>query len=97
MSKTSPQRLFFNIQIDRLVIGFSALVACLCALVFDEARGRVFHRHLLDAARADAGIESATLAAYTPTGRLDTASRRVAIEGYAAATAQAREKEWETT
>ncbi|MBZ5560663.1 MAG: ABC transporter permease, partial [Acidobacteriia bacterium] len=30
----APQRLFFNIQIDRLVIGFSALVACGSALVF---------------------------------------------------------------
>jgi predicted permease len=49
---------------------------------YDEARGRVFFRHLLDAARADAGIDSATLAAYTPLGFLDTPSRRVAIEGY---------------
>jgi predicted permease len=37
---------------------------------------------LLDAARADAGIESATLAAYTPLGFLDTRTQRVAIEGY---------------
>ena len=45
---------------------------------YDEARGRVFYRHLLDAARADAGIESATLAAYMPMGLLDTrvAARR---------------------
>ena len=39
---------------------------------YDEPRGRVFYRHLLDAARADAGIESATLAAYMPMGFLDT-------------------------
>jgi predicted permease len=50
---------------------------------YDEPRGRVFYRHLLDAARADAGVESATLAAFTPMGFLDTPARRVAIEGYA--------------
>jgi len=49
---------------------------------YDDSRGRVFYRHLLDAARADAGIESATLAANLPMGFLDTPSRRVAIEGY---------------
>ena len=49
---------------------------------YDEARGRAFYRHLLDGARADAGVESATLAAYTPLGFLDTPARRVAIEGY---------------
>ena len=49
---------------------------------YDESRGRVFYRELLDAARADAGIESATLAAYTPLAFLDTRAQRVAIEGY---------------
>jgi len=49
---------------------------------YDDARGRVFYRQLLDASRAAAGIESATLAAFTPMGFLDTPSRRVAIEGY---------------
>ena len=49
---------------------------------YDEARGRVFYRHLLENVRADAGVESATLAAYTPLGFLDTPPRRVAIEGY---------------
>ncbi len=162
----SPQRLFFNIQVDHLVIGFAVLVACGSALVFgfvpalqssrvdlvsvinedasprgaargrlraglviaqvavsllllvgagltmrsveaarradpgfdaahvtaiavnvkqnryDESRGRVFYRHLLDTARADPGVESATLAAYTPLGFLDTRSQRIAIEGY---------------
>jgi glucose-6-phosphate isomerase len=34
----------------------------------DESRGRVFYRNLLDAARADSGVESATLAAFTPMG-----------------------------
>jgi macrolide transport system ATP-binding/permease protein len=162
----APERIFFNVGVDSLVIGFAVLVACGSALVFgivpalqasrvdlvsvinedasprgaargrlrtalvvaqvavsllllvgaglatrsvdaarhanpgfdashltaialdvkqnayDDARGRVFYRHLLDAARADAGIESATLAANTPMGFLDTPSRRVAVEGY---------------
>jgi predicted permease len=163
----APQRLFFNIEIDRLVIGFSALVACGSALVFgfvpalrssridlvsvinqdssprgaargrlraglvvaqvavsllllvgaglvmrslesarranpgfdasqvtsigvdvrangyNEARGRVFYRHLLEAARADPGIESATLAAFYPMNVVGTRAQRVAIDGYA--------------
>jgi predicted permease len=162
----APERIFLNIEVDRLVIGFAALVACGSALVFgfvpalqssrvdlvsvinedasprgaargrlraglvvaqvavsllllvgaglvtrsleaarranpgfdashvtaialdakqngyDEPRGRVFYRKLLDAARAESGVESATLAAYVPMGLLDTPSRRVAIEGY---------------
>jgi macrolide transport system ATP-binding/permease protein len=162
----APERLFFNIGVDRLVIGFAALVACGSALVFgfvpalqssrvdlvsvinedaaprgasrgrlraglvvaqvavsllllvgaglatrsveaarnadpgfdashltaiavdvkqnayDESRGRVFYRKLLDAARADPAVESATLAAFTPLGFLDTPPRRVTIEGY---------------
>jgi predicted permease len=49
---------------------------------YDEARGRIFYRKLLDAAKTDAGVESATLAEYTPLGFLDTRSTRVAIEGY---------------
>jgi macrolide transport system ATP-binding/permease protein len=49
---------------------------------YDEARGRAFYRQLLDAARADPGIESATLAAFVPLAFLDTAARRVAIDGY---------------
>jgi predicted permease len=49
---------------------------------YDEARGRVFYRKLLDAARADSGVESATLAAYVPMGLLDTRVQRVTIEGY---------------
>jgi macrolide transport system ATP-binding/permease protein len=162
----APERIFFNIGVDGLVIGFAALVACGCALVFgfvpalqssrvdlvsvineaasprgasrgrlraglvvaqvavsllllvgaglvlrsleaarhanpgfdanrvtaiavdlkqngyDEPRGRVFYRKVLDAARADPGTESATLAAYAPLTFLDTPARRVAIEGY---------------
>lgn len=49
---------------------------------YDESRGQVFYRQLLDAARADRGIESATLAAYTPLAFLETRAQRVAIEGY---------------
>jgi predicted permease len=162
----APERVFFNIGVDGLVIGFAALAACASALAFgflpalqssrvdlvsvinadasprgaargrlrtglviaqvavsvlllvgaglttrsveaarraypgfdashvtaitldlkqnayDELRGRVFYRHLLDSARADAGIESATLAAFTPMAFLDSPSRRVAIAGY---------------
>jgi macrolide transport system ATP-binding/permease protein len=162
----APQRLFFNIGVDGLLIGFSVVIACGSALVFgfvpalrssrvdlvsvinedasprgaargrlrsglvvaqvavsllllvgaglttrsveavrranpgfdashvtalaidlkqngyDEARGRVFYRHLLDAARADPGVEAATLAAYNPMGMVDTRAQRVAIEGY---------------
>jgi predicted permease len=49
---------------------------------YDERRGRAFYRSLLNAARGDAGVESATLAAFTPLGFLDTPARRVEIEGY---------------
>ncbi len=49
---------------------------------YDEARGRVFYRKLLDAARADSRVESATLSAFTPLGFLDTKPTRVGIESY---------------
>ena len=162
----SPQRIFFNIEVDAFVIGFTALVACLSALLFgfvpalqvtrvdlvsvinadasprgaargrlrsglvvaqvavsflllvgaglvtrtlDAARraypgfdatqvasvaldvkqngygerdGRRFYRELLDAARADGTVESATLALYEPVNLLMTRVQRVAIEGY---------------
>jgi predicted permease len=162
----APQRIFFNVDIDRLVIAFAVLVACASALVFgfvpalqstrvdlvtvinedasprgaargrlraglvvaqvavsllllvgaglasrsldaarrmnpgfdpghvtaialdvtqngyDEARGRVFYRTLLEAARADAATESASLATYVPLGLLDTRVQRLTIEGY---------------
>jgi putative ABC transport system permease protein len=165
-SLAAPQRIFFNIALDRLVIGFAAAVACGCALVFgfvpalqssrvdlvtvinedasprgaarsrlraalvvaqvavsllllvgaglatrtvdaarraypgydpshvtavaldarqnayDEAHGRVFYRRLLDAARADSAVDSATLAAYLPLALVDTRSFRVAVEGH---------------
>jgi predicted permease len=162
----APDRIFFNVGVDGLVIGFAALVACASVLAFgfvpalqssrvdlvtvinedasprgaargrmraglvvaqvavsllllvgaglatrsveaarraypgfdashvtatavdvrqnryDEPRGRVFYRHLLDVARADPGTESATIAEFTPMGFLDTPARRVSVEGY---------------
>jgi predicted permease len=162
----APERVFFNIGVDSLVIGFAALVACGSAFAFgfvpalqssrvdlvsvinedasprgatrgrlraalvvaqvavsllllvgaglttrsveaaqranpgfdasqvtavgmdvkqngyDEPHGRAFYRNLLEAARADAGVESATLAENMPMGMLDTRAQRVAIEGY---------------
>jgi predicted permease len=162
----APERVFFNVGVDSLVIGFAVLVACGSALVFgfipalqssrvdlvsiinedasprsatrgrlraglvvaqvavsllllvgaglatrsveaarranpgfdarhmtaiavdvkqngyDDLQGRVFYRRLLDTARRDAGIESATLAEFTPMGFLETPSRPIAIEGY---------------
>ncbi|HQZ38303.1 MAG TPA: ABC transporter permease [Vicinamibacterales bacterium] len=162
----APQRLYLNGEVDGLVIGFAAVVACGCVLVFglvpalqcsrvnlmsvingdasprsaargrmrsglvvaqvavsllllvgagmtarsldaarranpgfershvtalgvdtkqngyDEARGRVFYRRLLDAARAGAGVEAATLATVQPLAFLETGSQRVAIEGH---------------
>ena len=163
----APQRLYLNGEVDGLVVGFAAVVACGCVLVFglvpalqssrvnlvsvingdasprsaargrmrsglvvaqvavsllllvgagmtarsldaarrahpgfershvtalgvdtkqngyDEARGRVFYRRLLDAARAGAGVEAATLATVQPLAFLETGSQRVAIDGYA--------------
>ena len=49
---------------------------------YDEPRGRLFYRRLLDAARTEPGFDAATLAQYIPMGFLDTPSRKVAIEGY---------------
>ena len=49
---------------------------------YDERSGRIFYRRLLDAARADRGIESASLALYNPLAFLETRTQRVAIEGY---------------
>ena len=162
----APQRLFFNIEVDGLVIAFTVVAACVSAVVFglapalqstrvdlvsvinedasprgaargrlraalvvvqvavsllllvgagltmrsveaakradagfvpaqvavielnvrqngyDAARGRTFYRQLLETARTDAGVESATLALYHPLALLDTRSARVAIDGY---------------
>jgi macrolide transport system ATP-binding/permease protein len=162
----APDRLFFNIGVDRLVIAFAALIGCGCALVFglvpalqssridlvsvinadasprgaargrlraalviaqvavsllllvgaglvkrsldaawranpgferdhvsalavdvkqngyDEAGGRVFYRHLLEAARTDRAVASATLALTNPLAFLETRAQRTAVEGY---------------
>ncbi|HZR25700.1 MAG TPA: ABC transporter permease [Vicinamibacterales bacterium] len=162
----APQRLFFNIQIDRLVIAFAAAVATASALVFGfvpalrssridlvtainedssprgaargrlrsglviaqvavsllllvgaglvtrsldaarhaypgfdpnhvtaididlrangytPARGRVFYRQLLDAVKADPGVESATLASTMPLNLTGVREQRVEVDGY---------------
>jgi predicted permease len=49
---------------------------------YDEARGRIFYRRLLDEIRAEAGIETAALAAYDPLNLLPTRAQAVTIEGY---------------
>jgi predicted permease len=49
---------------------------------YDETRGRVFYKRLLREARAEPGVESATLAQFYPMTFLDTPTQRTAIEGY---------------
>ncbi|HUP65935.1 MAG TPA: ABC transporter permease [Thermoanaerobaculia bacterium] len=161
----APQRLYFNMEVDGLVIGFAVLVACGSGLVFgfvpalrssrsdlvpgmkeasprgaargrlrsalvvaqiavsllllvgaglmtrsleaarrsdpgfdathvanvaldlklnrhDEASGRVFYRRLLSAAREDAGVETASLAAYLPLSVTGTRELPVEVDGY---------------
>ena len=162
----APQRIFFNVEVDRLVITFTALVACGSAMLFgfvpalqssrvdlvsvinedasprgasrgrlraglvvaqvavsflllvgaglvtrtleaartaypgfdapqvasismdvkqtgyNGSRGSAFYRQLLDAVRADPGVESATMATYEPMNLLVTRAQRVAIDGY---------------
>jgi predicted permease len=164
----APQRVFLNLGVDSLVIGFAALIACGCALVFgflpalqssrvnlvavinvdasprgaargrvrtglvvaqvavsllllvgaslvtrsldaarhanpgfdpdhlasieldlkqggyDEKRGRLFYRRLLEAVRAGAGTESATIAGFNVVNFLDTRAQRMSIDGYEA-------------
>lgn len=69
---------------DRGYDGFhtTAVSMDLKANGYDEARGRVFYRQLLDAARARPGVESASLAAYLPLTFLETRASKVAIDGY---------------
>jgi predicted permease len=162
----APDRLYFNIEIDGVVIAFSAVIACACALAFgfapalqnsrvdlvsvinedasprsagrhrlrstlaiaqiavsmlllvgaglvtrsleaarradpgfdprhvvsagldvqqngyDERRGRIFYRKLLDTVRADTTIESATLGTHTPMAMQDTRLYPVTLDGY---------------
>ena len=49
---------------------------------YDEVRGRTFYERLLDATRADAGIESVTLARTHPLTMVDGTRQPVAIEGH---------------
>ncbi|HKV98903.1 MAG TPA: ABC transporter permease [Vicinamibacterales bacterium] len=49
---------------------------------YDETRGRTFYRELLKAARADAGVEAATLAAFEPMALIPTPGQDVEVEGY---------------
>ena len=49
---------------------------------YEEPRGRIFHRRLLEAARAEPGIESATLAEFNPMSFFDVGAQRVAIDGH---------------
>ncbi|HVL68745.1 MAG TPA: ADOP family duplicated permease [Vicinamibacterales bacterium] len=163
----APERLFFNVELDGLVIGFAVLIACGSAIVsgfvpalrssrvdlvttinedasprgasrgrlrsalvvaqvavsllllvgaglttrsveaarradtgfdptgvvsiaidvrqngYDEARGRAFHRMLLDQMRADVALDSVTLAAHAPLQMQDTRVYRIEIDGYA--------------
>ncbi len=63
---------------------------------YNEERGRVLYRTLLDTVREDAGIESATLAAFTPLNFLDTQVRRVTVEGYQSRPAEDLSFMWNT-
>jgi predicted permease len=49
---------------------------------YDRPRGLAFYRRLLDVARAEPGVESATLAAATPLGLLEVRTQPIAIDGY---------------
>jgi putative ABC transport system permease protein len=51
---------------------------------YDEKRGRLFYNRLMESVLSDPLTESATLAAYEPLAFLETPSRRMAIDGYAA-------------
>jgi len=49
---------------------------------YDEARGRVFYRRLLEAARADGGVEAATLATFEPMALIQTPGQEIEVEGH---------------
>jgi len=51
---------------------------------YDEQRGRVFFRHLLEKARTEPGIESASLAEFNPMSFFEMGAQRVTIDGYEA-------------
>ena len=52
---------------------------------YDRVRGHTFSRNLLDALRAEPGVESATLALQTPMALVPGRTREFEIEGYAPA------------
>jgi hypothetical protein len=49
---------------------------------YDEARGRVFYQQLLDAVRADEGIDAASLATIYPMTMVDSVGQKFVVEGY---------------
>jgi predicted permease len=49
---------------------------------YDARRGRAFYRQLLEAARADGGVDAATLAAFEPMALIQTPGQEIDIEGY---------------
>jgi predicted permease len=49
---------------------------------YDEAQGRVFYERLLDAVRAQPGVESASLAASLPMSLVDGPSQKISVESY---------------
>lgn len=53
-------------------------------VAYDEPHGRAFYRQLLEAVRADPGIQSASLAAFTPLALIPTPSQWIVVDGYAA-------------
>jgi len=60
----------------------TAVMVDLTRAGYPEQRGRVFYRNLLATARAEPGIESVTLAEFTPMAFLEAGAQRVAIDGY---------------
>ena len=81
----APQRLFFNIEVDGLVIGFAALVACGSALVFGFVPALQSSRvDLVSVINEDASPRGAAR------GRLRARSRRRAGRGLAAAAGRRR-------
>ncbi|MBY0508346.1 MAG: ABC transporter permease [Bryobacteraceae bacterium] len=59
-----------------------AVALDLKANAYDTARGLVFYRELLRAARTGSGVESATLSVHVPLRLIETPSQAVKVEGY---------------
>jgi predicted permease len=62
--------------------GVTAVHLDLKANGYDETRGRIFYRQLLDSVRSQPGVELATLATFAPMAFLETRSSKVTIDGY---------------